>query len=177
MNRTTVYLMSSVVGAFSLSILACESGSTPDPLAPQAQVTAVTAPEMLSCPVTDWQIAWGMIVPHKGGTVAVESGSITLPPGAVDQPTFIMVLAPEGPHAILDVRANGKEHFEFQKPVEISFDYSRCADAASGGSLEAWEVDSETHALIEPVGGSNYPDKAEYRIRPDHLTSYTILGN
>ncbi|MFW6080088.1 MAG: hypothetical protein ACODAE_10730, partial [Gemmatimonadota bacterium] len=59
------------------------------------------------CPTPDARSASAVIDPDVGGTVSVDGGSITLPAGAVSEPTEIALTVPRSRHAVLDIRANG----------------------------------------------------------------------
>lgn len=182
--RHSTSLFGVLTCAVALAAAACtESPSTApaaetirDADAPRAAIASdgATSEEPLVCSTSRTRSTSALIVPHRGGTVAVDGGGIAIPAGAVDRPTRISVTVPASRYAVVDIEADGHEHFEFEQPVEIWIDYARCPQTQTDGDLDVWWVDAETTEMLERFDGRD--DKAAQRItaESDHLSVYTL---
>lgn len=123
-------------------------------VAPSAQVTGVVGP--------------------TGGSLAAGGVSMTLPPGAVLHDTEFRLHVPSSPHAEVEIHANGQDHFQFDAPVVIAMDYSRCGTPT--GTLSAWHIDPETKALLEDMGGVDDVVNRRVVFSTMHLSGYAIAN-
>ena len=131
---------------------------------------------LVECPVDQTTTASGLITP-LGGVVSAGGTSISVPAGAVLVPTTITLTIPASNYMEIDIKADGAEHFNFQLPVSISVDYSRCTRTnINKGPLSVWYIDSATKALLESMGGVD--DKAARKVTfsTDHLSGYAIAN-
>ncbi|MGH7447013.1 MAG: hypothetical protein ACREK1_00130 [Longimicrobiales bacterium] len=109
-----------------------------------------------------------------GATLSGGGISLTVPEGALLQPTEFRIRIPSSPYAEVEIHANGQEHYQFLLPVVISIDYSQC-DTTSG-DLTAWQIDPETKALLENMGGVNDVLNQRVTFSTTHLSGYAIAN-
>lgn len=131
-------------------------------------------PVLVECP-TDSTVAATGTIGALGGTVEAAGSRITLPTGAVRQPTDITVRVPTSNYMEIEIRANGRADFEFHEPVTVAIDYGRCTRSnIDKDPLSAWEIDPETKALIENLGGSDDKDARIVEFSTGHLSAYAV---
>jgi hypothetical protein len=110
-----------------------------------------------------------------GGTVGVDGSRITLPPGAVLEPTTITVTVPASKYVEIDVSANGAEHFEFLVPAAVTISYARCTRSDINAKvLSAWYIDSVLKTLLQHMGGVDNKITRTVTFTTDHLSGYSI---
>lgn len=114
------------------------------------------------------------IVGESGGSVSVAGVTMTLPAGAVLEPTEFRLHVPSSTHVEVEIHANGQEHFQFHAPVVISMDYSRCR--VPSGSLTVWHIDPDTKSLLENMGGVNDTLNQRMIFSTMHLSGYAIAN-
>lgn len=110
----------------------------------------------------------------SGATLGGGGVAVTIPAGAVLQPTQFLIRIPSTPYAEVEIHANGQEHYQFHEPVVISIDYSRCGTPA--GNLSAWHIDPDTKALLENMGGVNDVLNERVLFSTMHLSGYAIAN-
>ncbi|HEX6134100.1 MAG TPA: hypothetical protein VFZ24_09055 [Longimicrobiales bacterium] len=105
-----------------------------------------------------------------------EGGGVTvsIPPGALAEPTGFEMRVPSSPHAEVEIRADGQDHFRFLLPVIISISYDDCATPA--GTLAAWHIDPETKVLLEKMGGVDDVVHRRIVFSTMHLSGYAIAN-
>lgn len=114
------------------------------------------------------------VVGPLGGSVTADGATLTLPAGAVLEPTEFRLHVPSSRYAEVEIHANGEEHFQFLAPVVISIDYSRCD--LSSDALTAWHIDPDTKALLENMGGVNDVLNQRVTFSTMHLSGYAIAN-
>jgi hypothetical protein len=76
---------------------------------------------------------------------------------------------------LVDIKANGADHFVFQLPVTVTIDYSRCdADDFPSGSLSVWVLDPITGRLSEEMESVDNRLLRHITFATGHLTSYVV---
>ena len=100
--------------------------------------------------------------------------SMTVPPGALNRTTDFELRVPESPYAEVEIRANGQEHWQFNKPVIIRISYGDCTEPP--GELKAWHIDTATKALLEDMGGVDDPHAQQVSFTTLHLSGYAIAN-
>lgn len=162
--------------------VACADSPTTAPTGPTVESTVAPAMHdgfglraLMPCPTVRERSASAWILPERGGTVSAPGGSITIPAGAVTQPTLVTLTIPRAWYAAVDIRANGREAFTFEKPVEIEIDYSRCRGRHVERDHDVGIVDRRVRRVLERFDGRD--DRASRRIKvdSDHLTTYVVL--
>ena len=140
---------------------------------PTDTVTApVPAPtQLLACPTTDQASSRAVIGPD-GGSVGARGSVLTLPAGAVAEPTEFEVIVPASQYVEVHVHAVGRESFQFQKPAYISINFARCTSLPTE-KLQAVYVDgSGTIAEVMGVGADRVNKKLVFTT--PHLSGYAI---
>lgn len=145
-------------------------------VAPQLNMVALSAmPQTpVQCPTTHTLQGSGLITP-RGGTVTVGKNSVRVPAGAVKQPTWITMTLPASEYLMVDLRANGREHFEFSKEIEVTIDYSHCgtqSDAVYTGERAVWYLDESAGVPSEAMRSTNRADQVTFRT--DHFSAYMV---
>ena len=128
----------------------------------------------ISCPTLETRSASAVIGPD-GGTVELDGHSVTLPSGAVRQPTTITITAPASRYLEVDLRANDLDHFEFDQPVTVALSYEHCArvDLPVEG-LSAWHVDESSGSFLERMPTEVDQEKRVFNFVTPHFSFYVI---
>ena len=162
--------------ALAAALTACSEPTTEptfDGSAPSLNETQ-TAPTLLECRRTFFDITWGVVGP-LGGLLSLDGHSITIPPLALDRLAFITLRTPSTRFIEVEARVNGQDHFEFAQPVTVTLDYSRCQPWQIGPEpVTVWQIDPDTKAFIRDMGGVD--DRANQRITftTDHFSGYAV---
>jgi hypothetical protein len=131
--------------------------------------------QLLACPSETPQSAREIIGP-LGGVIAVGGSSITIPAGAVLEPTEFEVELPASPFMEVEIHAVGQEHYYFLAPVVITIDYSRCPSDAipPGVLLTGVYIDGNTKSILDVMGGVNDSLLNQVTFPTGHLSGYAI---
>ena len=148
--------------------------STQAPIAPRHEIVAGT-PTLLACPSTGTQTVTG-VVGLLGGSLSLGSTKITIPVGAVLEPTLFQIVIPESQYMEVEVHAVGLTSFLFKRPVQITIDYSRCSDDAipAGAQLQGVYIDGDTKAVLQQMGGVDDHDSRRITFSTPHLSGYAV---
>ena len=134
--------------------------------------TTVGTVTRLACP-TDAERTGSAVVGPEGGALVVDGFRVDFPEGAVPQPeTFTMELV-AGQYLDVEVHAEGYAHYVFARPVTVTLDLSACGGLLPSG-LSAWYIDSQTKALLAPMGGLLDVTARTLRFQTPHFSGYTI---
>lgn len=159
-----------------LGITACDApefGGEPA----EPQLSSVSAATLLECTVATPGAAQAVILAGAGGTIELGGNSVVVPAEALLDPTEIAIAVPESPHVRVDLTADGQEHWQFQAPVTITIDYSRCDQSTyAGKTLSVWLLDSESGALVEHMGGTDNRTARQITFTTDHFSGYAIAN-
>lgn len=133
------------------------------------------APQLLACPTTDAQSASAVIGPD-GGSVTARGATLTIPAGAVPEPTLFEVVVPASPYVEADIHAVGVDHYVFQSPVTITINYARCPSSAipAGARFQGVYVDTSTYQILQQMGGVTYKSSHKVSFSTGHLSGYII---
>lgn len=132
-----------------------------------------SASTLITCPTNTTQTT-SALVGVLGGTVSLGGSSISIPSGALSVPTLITVTIPAGQFMEVDVQANDYTSFLFNQPVNITIDYSRCNRNLSGDTLTVWNIDEQSKALLENMGGVNDTTTQSITFSTGHLSGYAV---
>ena len=174
-----------VLAALVLSVVAtsCDRPAPLDPappaiapartslLGPITGIITGTLHGLLDCPA-DQSLSATATVGPEGGTLAVGGFRVDFPAGAVRAPETFVLDVPAGRHLEIDVRAGSSEHYVFDTPVTVTLDASRCGLLPPG--LQVWNIDTDSKALLEPMGTVLDLLTRTVRFRTSHFSGYTI---
>lgn len=168
-------LLPAVVLATALA--ACAPDAGPSRLtAPDAPSLSTTyGATLIECPASETQSATASIGP-LGGEVRVGAHSMVVPPLAVAGlgETFTLTV-PASNYLEVRIRAGDREHFQFEKPVTVTLDYSRCTRSnIDKADLRVLYIDPATKQILEDMGGVDDKDARTVTIGTDHLSGYAI---
>jgi hypothetical protein len=139
-----------------------------------AAVDSTQLVQLLSCSTTDSASARATIGP-AGGTIGARGASITIPAGAVPEPTLFEVVVPVSKYLETDIHAVGVEHYVFQQPASITLNLARCPGALPGGaSPQGAYIDTATDQVLELMGGSYDLLNHKVTFRTGHLSGYVV---
>ena len=131
-------------------------------------------PTYVQCPSYTSESTTGVIGP-LGGVLALGNQVVNIPEGALLSTQLFQLTVPASRYMKVDVTAVGLDHFLFQKPISVTIDYSRCADAATAGKdLEVWYVSPLLNIPLDNMGGENDPTNRRITFSTDHLSGYVI---
>ncbi|HYC80889.1 MAG TPA: hypothetical protein VEB65_03825 [Solirubrobacterales bacterium] len=151
---------------------ACSDMSPTEPQAPS--FSSSSGPTLVECPTDATRSKTGTIG-LLGGTISLDGHSISLPFGAVLLPVSITLTVPASQYMEVDITANGLEHFEFLKPVDVTISYGRCTRTdIDHAPLSVWYIDSSTKALLEDMGGVDDKTARTVTFGTGHLSGYSI---
>lgn len=136
----------------------------------------LAAVQLVSCPVANGELDALGVVTTWGGEIEGEHATVEVPYAAVDDVTGIAVEVPASPYFEVRFRANGAEHFTFDRPVTVTVDYSRCDASAirSHAALRVVYVDTETRAPLEDMGGVVDSVARTITFQTGHFSSYVV---
>ena len=157
---------------------ACSAaGITDAPRATDAPIAAaLSGAKLIEFPTTTTQTT-SALVTSLGGVVQVGGTSITVPAGALLQPTLLVVTIPASKYMEVDISVAGVEHFLFEQPVTITVNYSRCTRAdIDKTSLSAWYIESTTKAPLENMGGVDDKVARTVTFTTPHLSGYALAN-
>lgn len=139
---------------------------------PVRSVAAAT-PNLLVCAEATPRAAAGR-VGLRGGVLGLGATRVEFPLASVlDARGFSIALRP-GPHAIVDVHADGLASFLFRRPVKVTIDLSHCPDIS--GPLTVWHLDEETGEFLENMGGVVDPVRRTITFETPHLSIYAVAN-
>ena len=158
-------------GAIGILLLpACDA---PDPVAYAGGRTAASGSPvtLMECASSESDSALGVLGP-LGGLLELGGHRVQVPLWAVLKPTLFSISAPPSKYMVLDVSAYGLPDFWFQRPIQVTIDYSRCAEGAVPSGV--WYIDHDTGELLENMGGVNDPVRRQITFTTSHLSAYAL---
>ena len=166
-------LLAAVLAACGDSPTDPSSARAPRRLLRGAELQAV---QFISCPTEDTQLDALGVVSFWGGEIEGAETTIAVPIAAVDETTGIAVSVPASPYFEVQFSANGGDHYEFDAPVTVTVDYSRCSDSAirSHAALRVVYVDEVTKQPLEDMGGVVDSAARTITFQTGHFSSYVI---
>ena len=142
---------------------------------PSPRTDGASSPQFLVSPTAETQQTTG-IVGLLGGILSLGGARIEIPFGAVLQPTLFEITVPASQYMEVEIHAVGLTTFLFNRPVNVTIDYSRCdANAIPPGAvLQGVYIDSQTKAVLQEMGGTD--DRASHAITfsTGHLSGYGV---
>lgn len=159
-----------------LSTAACDQPLTPE-AGPSGPLFADTyGSTLVECPSNESESATGTL-DVRGGSIALGRHRLNVPALALLKSTHFELTDPVTNYVILDLKANGKDAFEFRRTAEITIDYSRCTRSnIEKGPLTVWKIDPVTHTLLEPMGGTDDKVARTLTFSTDGLSTYAIAN-
>jgi hypothetical protein len=148
------------------------TGATADSSASNA---SSPAGQLIVCPTQDEQRATAIIGPG-GGSVSARGTSLSIPEGAVPEPTRFELTIPASRYMEVEVHAVGYDSYTFQQPVTLTINYARCPDdaAPTGATLAGAYIDSATDQILALMGGSQDKSGHKLTFTTGHLSGYAV---
>ena len=175
MGRWTMVRRLFLLLALAAGLTACSEPTTgPSIDASEQSLNEVRAPALIECGVAERDFAWTLLG-RLGGLLSLDGHQVVVPLGALDRLAFMTLRQPASSFVEVEVRVNGRQHFEFAKPVTVVLDYSRCEPSSIGpGPLTVWQIDPVTKGFIQDMHGVD--DRAAQRISftTDHFSGYAV---
>lgn len=163
-------------GTFAACAASEITGVSPARGSGRAGALAAAGATLVECPSTSTTSATATVTP-LGGVVSVGGTSIIVPEGALLDATSITVTVPASTYMEVDIRAAGLDHFTFQVPVTVVVSYDRCTRSdIDKTALSAWYIDSNTKALLEPMGGVDDKLSRTVTFTTGHLSGYALAN-
>lgn len=174
MSDTSIRPVGAALLGAALFVIACQEPTSLDRRTAQARFTSSADVALLECPFPVAHMGMASIGP-SGGTVIAGGNSIEIPSGALLEPTMITLAVSESDVVQVDITAGDAEHFQFESPVSITIDYSRCPESSTDDeTLGAWYVDGATQALLEEMRSTDDKHSRTIEFETDHLSSYAV---
>lgn len=131
---------------------------------------------LVECPSGDSFETTGDIL-GTGGTVALRGHSVLVPSGALLGLTQIGLAEPASKYVLIDLSANGQDHFQFLAPVTVTVSYARCSRSdILRAPLSVWLVDPATGELLQNMGGIDNKLTRTLTFQTDHFSGYAIAN-
>lgn len=173
--------------AFALSVLVLVAAScggdastgvpvraTPDSLLVSGLGNGSSA-TLLQCDPPDTAQSATAIIGPLGGTVAIGNTIVAIPANAVLAPTSFRLSIPASRLVEISVQAGDSLHFYFLKPVLVTIDYGRCADAVPPqSSLSVWHIDETSKSLLELMPSVDLRLLHTISFYTGHLSGYAV---
>lgn len=166
--RRSRYVPLALMIAASAALPACDRNPTDD-----AESAEVGSHSLVSSCTPAPPVTTTASIGVAGGSVTAGGVIFTVPAGAVAGPTEFRVHVPSSPYAEVDIQANGQDRFQFLEAVVVSMDYSRCN---ATGTLSVWQIDPDTKALLQNMGGVNDVLNRRMIFSTLHLSGYAIAN-
>jgi hypothetical protein len=133
------------------------------------------SPRLLYCPSNESQQT-SAILGINGGTLSLGGTTVTLPVGALLQDqTSVELSIPAGRYMEVDLTVNGGQHMTFPQPIVVTIDYSRCNRLATLlARLSVWNIDPDTKALLENMGGIDNKLTRSITFTTPHFSGFAI---
>ena len=141
----------------------------------EPQLSTAATPSLLSCPSSVSQAGGGRVLP-LGGIVALGGNVVSVPLGAILGLTEIEIEVPASEHMLVELKANGQEHWQFLSPVTVTIDYGRCAIGLLDPPVTVWHVDPQSGELLEHMGGVDNRAAKTITFLTDHFSGYAIAN-
>jgi hypothetical protein len=161
--------------ALAAALTACsEPTSAPRLDESEPNFNESSASGLLVCPNRTFDFAWS-IVGRFGGLLSLNGNQVIIAPQSLLSLAFVTIREPISPYVEIEVRVNGREHFDFAQPVTVVLDYSRCPESSlPAGPLTAWQIDPATNAFIEDMHGVDDRAARTVTFTTDHFSGYAV---
>ena len=175
-------LGSVLAGALLLLGVSCSDAptapATPSPTDGSSKLLGISlfnsSPTLLACPTSETQ-STSALIGSLGGTVSLLGTSVTIPSGALLDDTTVELTIPAGQYMEVDLSVNGGQHITFLQPVVVTIDYSRCNRFDTLlRLLSVWNVDQDTKALLENMGGVDNKLTQSITFATPHFSGFAI---
>lgn len=177
MTRLHLRGLALAAGAFLLASCTEDTRST---LAPDEALFASNSSATLVECAADTTRSVTATIGALGGSIQLGAHRMSLPLNAVTLPTEFTLTVPASKYVEVDIRANGQEHYQFNAPVELTVDYSRCTRSnidLDKTSLGIFYIDGATKAILEDMGGVDDKTTRTVTTTTDHLSGYAVGQN
>lgn len=157
-----------------LGLTACdapEQGEVPS----EPQLASLLAPSLLECPSTVSYSSEGLLSP-VGGLLTFAGNLVLVPPTAVEAPVEIGIEVPASRYMLVELTANGYDHWQFLSPITVSLDYSRCDIGLLDPPVTVWHVDPASGELLGHMGGFDNRLARRVTFTTDHFSGYAIAN-
>ena len=142
-------------------------------IAPARSLAADATPRLLACAEATPRATSGL-VGLLGGVLSLGATHVEFPLMSVLELQLFSLAVQPGPHAMVDVHADGLLSFLFRRPVTVTIDLSHCP--AIDGPLTVWHVDEATGAFLENMGGVVDPVRRTITFQTPHLSIYAVAN-
>lgn len=144
------------------------------PAAPAASDAAEK--QLVVCPTDRTDSAEG-VIGALGGALTAGGTTLNIPAGAVLSATTFKLVVPASKYMEVSIHGGLLSHFDFEQPVSVTIDYSRCPDAALGADpVTVFYVDDSTKAFLQHMGGTDDRVARKITFVTDHLSGYAIAN-
>jgi hypothetical protein len=137
----------------------------PEPVRPETKV------KPLPCPNREEVRAIETIGP-EGGTLRLERHHLVVPPGAVRQQVEFSATLLIGDILRLDLRADGRESYAFERPATLRLSYARCPTHET--RLRIYRIDLKSGRILQGLESKVNPQELWVDAELESLTGYTI---
>ena len=129
--------------------------------------------QLLVCASTDSYTATA-VIGREGGSLSAGGATITMPPKAVNRPTLFTMTVPASQYVEVEIVAENRPHFNFDRRVSITLDYSRCGLEIDDKPLTAWHIDPASKSLLKQMPGRRDRRDRQVSFGTDHLSGYAL---
>ncbi|MEJ7811208.1 MAG: hypothetical protein WKG32_12415 [Gemmatimonadaceae bacterium] len=135
---------------------------------------ANSGPQLLVCPTVEDHVERALVGP-LGGTLGVRGTSISIPPGAVPEPTLFEIAVPASRFMEVEIHAVASSSYLFRQPATITINYARCPDDAAppAAVLQGVYIDGAKRVLETMPGNADKVAK-KMSFQTNHLSGYAV---
>ena len=179
MTRMRSWSIGLTFGAALIALAACADPAsiTRNPDAGQLSMSASAGKgkqwKPIACATSGRKKANGVIGPD-GGTIRLGNTAFTVPAGALTATQKFEMQVPPSEFLEVEIDAKGHRSFQFQKPVTVTVDYSRCSIDPSKLAVAMWHVDDDTGTLLEQMNTVLDADAKTISFTTPHLSVYIM---
>lgn len=153
---------------------ACSDVVEPERIPVPEASAASLGHSLIQCPTNEGKAATG-VLDASGGVIRLDHHELRLPVAAITAPTPFEVREPTSNHMEIRVRADDSDAYQFMSPATITIDYSRCTRSNIDKTpLAVWQIDPETKALLEYMGGIDDKVARTVTFQTEHLSTFSI---
>jgi hypothetical protein len=129
---------------------------------------------LIECPVDETRSTTARLGP-LGGILALDGHALSLPAGAILEPTEFTLTVPAGRHVEINVKANGQEGFGFLEPVALVISYERCHSSDfRNNKLGIYKIDPGNKKLLKAMAIREEKTLRRVIAVSDSLSGYAI---
>jgi hypothetical protein len=158
-----------------LALTACDAPQATEAPAEGEEAAILVGDRLVSCP-SDTTLARSRLIRLRGGLLSLAGSSVLVPAEALLEPIRLQMKLPASEYMLVVLRVNGQQHWQFQAPVTVTIDYSRCGLGLLDPPVRVWNVNPRTGELLAPMISVDNRLLNKVIFLTDHFSGYAIAN-